>query len=449
MSRLRLENGSALLLVLVAILLITSLYSAVVLYGSYHRRLALKDVMDTQAFYLAESGIETALSRLNRKPDYRLAFNMDVGPNESFKVSVKPYGAYLLCESIGRAGSCDKTISCLIGALPEEKFKNAINLGGQDYPLTLAGRTTIIGDVLVSPSGVLPGRFKGKRFGGSKLVFGEIVQSPSDRLPRYDDAVINQFLTDVNQISFNSNKEIDKTFILDDAAWFELQNDSLLEFKANLIISLKDKTLDMTGRHFKVNGNLLVNESSRIYGYGVIEVEGEVQLEGECYLKDLIVLARRDVQLTGDAVYGGQLIASAKIDIAGSASLAGNAAVICLGEIDEDERCVYLNSTELSQGMILCDLENMNANKPGHRNIMKTIDMSPKCNFAGVVFNTGYSQIAGNISGNLSTGSFYIFDSPTVFINWLVDATVKADDILTTVPAVFAGGAGYAKVGGL
>ena len=449
MSRLQLQNGSALLLVLVALLLITSLYSAVVLYGSYHRRLALQDVMDTQAFYLAESGIEAALSELNQTQDYRLVFSRDISANESCEVNVKPYGAYLLCDSRGKAGTRTKTIRCLIGAIPEERFKNAINLGGQDYPLTLAGRTTITGDVLVSPSGVLPGRFKGKRFGGSKLVFGEIIKSPNDRLPLYDDAVINQFLSDVGQISFNSSREIDKTFILDDAALIELQKDSLIEFKANLIISLKDKTLDMTGKHFKVDGNLIVNESSRIYGYGVIEVEGEVQLEGECYLKDLIILTNRDVQITGEAVYSGQLIANAKVEIAQNAWLDRNATIICLGDIDDDERCVYLNSSELSRGTILCDLENINANRPGHRNIIKTIDTSPDCNFAGVIFNTGYSKVSGNISGNLSTGSFYIFDSPTVFINWLVDATVKSDDVFAAIPAVFAGGAGYAKVGGL
>ncbi|MCP4580524.1 MAG: hypothetical protein GY839_02820 [candidate division Zixibacteria bacterium] len=449
MNKLRSKNGSVLLLVMVALLLITTLYSAVVLYGSYHRRLALQDVMDTQAFYMAESGIEAAVAKLNQESNYGLAFSGEVDSLKGYEVNVRPFGAYLLCESKGKAGTRDKTLRCLIGAVPEDKFDNAINLGGQDYPLTLAGRTTIIGDVLVSPSGVLPGRFKGKRFGGKKLVFGEIKKSPNNRLPPFDDSIIEQFQSEIDRIAFSSSREIDKTFILDDANWPEIQKDSLIEFNSGLIISINEKSLNMTGRHFKVNGNLVINEISRVYGYGIVEVEGEVQIEGNCYLKDLIILVDNDVEIKGDAVYAAQLIAKSKVEITENATLSGNGVVVCLGEIADDERCVYLSGLKPCQGSILCDLENINANKPGHRNIMKTVDISPGSSFSGVIFNTGYSKVSGNISGNLSTGSFYMYDSPTVFINWLVDAAVESGDRLETIPAVFAGGTGYAKIGGL
>jgi hypothetical protein len=449
MNRLSLNNGSALFIVLIVLLLITTLFSAVILYGSYHRRLALQDIQDSQAYYLAESGIEYALARLNDEPGFEQTFTENISPTGRIEVALKPFGAYLLCESRGIAGKRNKIIRCLIGAVPDQMFTHALNLGGQDYPLTLAGHTTIIGDVLVSPSGVLPGRYKGQRFGSDKLVYGEIIKSPTDRMPLYDDTIITEFIDGLSGIDIMSARRFDKTTVIDDNAINLIEQDSLLKFDANLAINLVDKKLDLTNKYLKVGGNLHITGDSRIYGYGIIEVEGETLLDGDCQVKDMVIVVKREATIAGNAVYAGQLLGNADIEVQGNAALSQSATLINIGELTDEPRCIYLNTAESSSGYIICDLLTAGVNQPGRQRMLKAIDLSDSADFTGVIFNSGYSKISGELTGNISSGSFYIYDAPTVYINWLVDAMLESSAEIKVVPAVFAGVNGYGKIGGL
>jgi len=449
MNKINTQSGSALFVVLIALLLVTSLYSAVILYGSYHRRLALRDVLDTKAFYLAESGIEAALARLNQDHNYNFSLSEQIEASGRYEADIKPYGVWLLCTSKGISGTREKILRCLIGAVPEPKFKNALNLGGQNFPLTLAGRTSITGDVLVSPSGVLPGRFKGKRFGSERLVFGEIKQSSFNRLPQYDDNVLKQFQEEIGQIRHKERKIIDRTFILDNENAYIIEKDSVIQFRSDLIIDLAEKVFDLTNKYFQIKGDLTVIHSSRIYGFGVIDVEGEVILDDNCYLKDVIISAQNDIFMKGNSAFGGQFISNSKVEISQSAYLTGNAVVVNTGELTDIDRCIYIESSQQSHGILFCDLQSNQNNRPGRPSMFKSIDLSNYSDFNGIIYNTGYSKISGKIIGNLSTASLYIYDAPTVYINWLVDAIITSGDVFKTVPVVFAGETGYAKVGGL
>jgi len=446
MNRLISNNGSVLLIVMIALLMVTSLYSAVILYGSYHRKLALRDVLATKAFYLAESGVEAALSHLDNEHEYSFYLTGQIKSSGKYEVNVKPFGAYLLCISKGISGSREKTIRCLLGAIPEERFNNALNLGGKDYPLTLAGRTSITGDVLVSPSGVLPGRFKGKRFGGDKLVYGEIKNSLFNRLPEYDDTIIKQFQENISDISYNNSKIIDKTYILDDESYGTIKNDSSVHFKSDLIINIADNILELNDWYYKVKGNLEIVNSSRIYGYGIIEVDGNVLIADDCYIKDIIIIANKNVLLKDQAVFAGQIIANEKVEISQHACLAGEAVVINIGKLADEDRCIYINSNKISKGTLLCDIQ---STKPGRQSMFKSLDLSNTSSFSGLIFNTGYSKVSGYLEGNLSTASFYLYDAPTVYINWLVDANIISKAVYKVVPAVFSRNSDYAKVGNL
>jgi hypothetical protein len=448
MNRLANNKGSALLIVLIALLLVTSLYAAVILYGSYHRRLAIREVADTRAFYLAESGIEAALSRLNQESEYKFVLSEKIGNSGGYEVDVKPFGAYLLCTSTGTSGIRARTLRYLIGMKPENKFSNAVNLGGQDYPLTLAGRTTIIGDVLVSPAGVLPGRFKGRRYGGEKLVYGEIIQSAFDRLPEYSDTIINAFKSDIERLTFGKGMVFDRTFILNENTLPDIQDDSLIQFNSDLIIELEEKAFDLTDKYFLVRGNLQVSNSSRLYGFGIIKATGDVIFDNDCYLKDMIIMSDKDILFKGNSVFAGQLLAGGKVEITQTASLDCQAVVIATGELTDEDRGIYFSSSQKSQGIILCDLKLGQTNRPGQR-MYKSIDLADGSDFSGLIYNTGCSRVSGSLSGCLSTASLYIYDAPTVYINWLVDAIVASENIYEIIPAAFTGSGIYAKVGRL
>jgi hypothetical protein len=445
MSRFKTEKGSALLIVLVVLLLIMILFSMVVLYGNYHQINAIHDIGDTKAFYLAESGIEAALARLNKDKEIRFTFSDNVENMGSFTVDIRPFGAYQLCTSVGKSNTQSKTVTCLIGARNGGKFLNALNLGGQDYPLMLAGRTRIVGDILVSPSGVLPGRFKGQNYSGDVLVDGEIKQSPLDRMPTYDDKIIRNFITNVNDRASVEPTIFDAGFVLDDHSCSQINGDSNLLFKVNLTVSLEDNVIDLSNKFIKVKGNLIVGNKSKLRGCGVIDVDGDIRMSEDCYLKDMVLLAKRDTFIKGKAMFGGQIIASGKVEITQDAVLTGFGTIINIGPANDRDRCVYIESVQDSKGIIICDIITKNAPNPGQNREIKSIDLASNSQFSGVIYNTGYSKISGNVTGNVSTAYLYLYEAPTVYIDWLVNSTIIKGEEIKTIPAVFAGETGYAK----
>jgi hypothetical protein len=449
MNKFGYSKGSALIIVLIVLLLVMILFSMVILYGSYHFKLASKDLNETKAFYMAESGIEAALASLNSGPDKVLSFSDTVNGSGSFYVDVKPFGAFLLCTSTGKSANVLQTIKCLIGCKVEGKFKNVLNLGGQDYPLMLAGKTKIVGDVLVSSAGVLPGRFKGQGFSGEKLVDGEIIQSPVKRLPDYDQSIINNYLENFRGRPFENGTVYSTTFMLSDDNISEINSDSILLYESDLVINLEKETLDLTGKSLRVEGQLRISGDSKIMGYGAIETENDISVEGNSIIKDVVLISKKDALFKDESKFAGQLISFGRTEFAEQASTANNATLVNVGDKNDNDRCIYLSGYGEIEATIISDIQSKDISRPGESAISKNIELSGNCHFRGAIYNTGYSQISGSIKGSLSTNYLYLYDAPTVYIDWLVNTTIENIDNPDILPAVFGTEGEYVKSGNI
>lgn len=127
------EKGSILLPVLAVLLLLTFLFTSVILYGAWHKMRAVKELQALRASYLAEAGVNRAIWCLSGHEGKDISWRTDsltycVKDADSYKFSVSSWGGYLAVESEGKAGSTRRKVKALIGQMPSEHFTRAINL---------------------------------------------------------------------------------------------------------------------------------------------------------------------------------------------------------------------------------------------------------------------------------------------------------------------------------
>ena len=160
-------TGSALVLALVMVSLIT-VVCCIVLNGSFLQvKFIRRLIHQRQALYLAEAGVAKTVWYLSGNEDRGFWWHPKHEEIELFDghtaiVSVDPWGGYLSVVSHAEYKGVFRSVRALIGEVPSTPFQNAITIGGTDYPLVVTGKNRIIGDVVVGSKGVQEGWIQGR-----------------------------------------------------------------------------------------------------------------------------------------------------------------------------------------------------------------------------------------------------------------------------------------------
>lgn len=424
-------EGSILFPILILILLITILLSTVILYGSYHNVLIARKANDIKACYLAESALQFALRKLSID-----GYDV-IGSRQSARIDgagtieylIQPYGTYLLCTGRGLAGKSKVELQGLLGRSPGPEFSPAINLGGTDYPLVVAGNTKIKGDVIVSSAGVIPGKYKGREFRGSILVDGQILKDRISRMPPIDKSSYDAFISSLESDDRDPDTTIDVFYILTDDEIHEIQRYPRPMFKSSLTINLDNGNLEMSNSFYKVSGDLRISGKTKIHGFGTLKVNGDATIEGRAELRDLVIICEGEVLIEGNAVIMCQIISKTKISVEEIAEIRRPGVLI----VDSHSRkgMIEYGSESISDGSALLLAEDFQYGKGDKKKVPRII-LRPGCEWQGLIYSEGFTTIMGRLTGNISTNGFYIYSEPTAYLNWLVDAKISADSSMSS-----------------
>lgn len=422
-------RGSAILPLLVLVLLLTILLSTVIFYGAYHRTMAVRYMRRLQARYLAESALQLGLRAMTQSAPvltFPLRGTEMVDGVGTCEFQIAPFGLYLLCQAQGTAGGQTHTLRGLLGRSSGDEWATAINLGGGNYPLVLAGDTHIMGDVIVGPAAVIAGKFEGRNFNGSQLVAGDIISDRTNRMPRCDSAMTVAALGSMDRDPrMEFEMVFDQQMILSDENITEANGHQNILFRAGLTVALDTSLLDITGRHWFVQGDLVIRGKSRLFGFGRLETQRNLSITDDAELRDILITCHGDAQMRDRTLFKGQLICSNEISVDDSARLEWPAILAAdatdgIGSISCQSRADLWGSAVVFGADSLVYGRHQDQSIPG-------ITIASSRLWRGLIYSQGYCTIRGQVQGNISTQAFYLYAEPTAYINWLVDARISAD----------------------
>ena len=177
------EHGSALAAVLLVATVVGALIGVIISISVVEHRMVVDDVRRWEAWYAAEAGLHTALVASRSAPPGQAVTTSD--PGGSWEAGAMPYGAYVMVESVGRAGR--KHVALRGWAGTPLTLDAAIVSGHDAVPLAIAGTAVVRGDIYTGPAGVV---MEGRPEEGSIATShpgpvhqGTVHVAPSSRLP--------------------------------------------------------------------------------------------------------------------------------------------------------------------------------------------------------------------------------------------------------------------------
>ncbi len=421
------NKGSILLPILALILMITILLSTVILYGSYHNHLIVKKSNEIKALYLAESALQFGLKRLSDE-GYEVIdrfYSETIEGIGRIEYSIESYGVYLRCIGRGLAGKSKIELSGLLGRRGGNVLTSAINLDGAEYPLVLAGDTKIKGDVVVGASGVIPGKYKGREFRGSKLVDGRIIKDRIVRIPGINRFIYDKYIAEMETSSGDHDTTFESHFILTDDNYNLVKSYKKPYFKAGLNIRLSEKHLDLSDDKFEIDDDLEIGGNSAIFGFGLFKVNGDILIKDQAQLRDIVLMVDGNSELIDNTVIRCQIICSGTITVKDSSILERPGTLIA--DYDGEGGRIEYESGKISSGVAIVLADNYGFGHWGRENEVPRIVINPGSEWNGILYSEGFATIMGKVSGNVSTKGFYIYSEPTAYLNWLVDADISVD----------------------
>ena len=439
MNRLRDESGSILLAALAILALLVIVLTGMIAYGSWHKARCLLVLNRVKATYLAEAGVQHALAIINAGSDLQSRSGNISTPAGSFDFAIRPWGGYLMIDSKGSTARAEEKISAQVGQFAPPIFESALSLIGPPYPLTVAGNARIRGDVQLGPAGVSAGELHGQRYTGDSLVYGSVRSLQAEQIPHFSDNLITQFLDSIEIIERSCGSSdlslIVKSPIKGVAADRECQHTS-----AEIVFDLDDSTT-MTGpQYFFCGGELTVTGKSRLTQM-VLKSSKSILVDGNARLTDCILISP-SVTITDQAEVAGQVFADSAVAVEGQARLADMTLVYLIGKQKDDaiDGLVRIGSRRVSDACLVfhggerAPLSSSKKAKPSGR-----IRIDPGSAVNGIVWSDGYLEMLGVLRGAAVASQLYYYDSPTLYLDWLVDGRLESTTEVSSwvVPLLF------------
>lgn len=423
-SALRATRGSALVLVLVMITFITLIVAALLLGELMQLRLARNAQHELQALHLAEAGIHKTMWLLAGNEGKDISWrtgneSMAVFENQTAQITITEWGGFLRVTATARAHRDQRTIRVLLGEKPPLAFQRAIHVGGADYPLVVTGKNRILGDVTVGAQGVRAGRLKGREFEGEHLVEGRIFRERNPTMPEYDAGLPEKAMTEYRRILAAQNGErIFHDVVFQRAADLMRARGHTLHVEGHAQIQI-DSTVQGPLR-LSCSGDLHITGRSHLHGEIELLAHGRIVVEENARLRDCILFGERGIEVSGEAQVAGQLLSSREIVLKDEARLDYPSLAYVRGDSAEEQWRgeIVLQDRASLRGTII--LPAPRAHGSGQNNLL--VRLLPQSKVIGAVYSAQRTQHQGAVYGSIVTGQFWLYEEPTIYLNWLQDA---------------------------
>lgn len=451
------DEGLAFITVLILMLIVILIVSSVIFVGHLQYRFIRRDAIRLQAMYLAEAGIYQSLADDREfdvaagttasfhKPSAERTFRYPEGGTA--QVIIHPWGGFLRLDSKVDLKGQTATVRALVGQKIPDAFGAAVILDRIDYPLVVAGETSITGDAYVGRNGVREGVIHTEPYKGAKLVDGQIVKSDKSLFPEFDPNLLSQSLSDIEDLL----KEPAKGRVYYNSLTIDTANDSLLGDGKNLFVYGDLNILQITAPNtipsctLTVAGNLNVYANIRFSPWTALAAGKAIHLAG-CQFSKVLLMAHDSIHIASGCSGDAQLLSRGKIVLEGGANLTWPSLVYV--ETDEPAKDIFRPRIVL---------------EPGSRIVGSVILWSPRktsiqeqdlfvihkgAEVHGLVFTNDWLDISGTVSGCAAAGSIYLYVSPTTYVNWMYNAVINRTQLESdfVLPIGFAGSSDYTEI---
>ncbi len=428
-------QGSALVLVLVMVTLITTIVGAVLMGTLLQLRLILKEKHRLQAFYLAEAGIYKAIWHLSGNGGKDIFWRpqneaIEIFDSQTAAVTVQQWGGFLQVTSAANVHRAGKSIRVLLGDQPPAPFRQAVFIGGVDYPLVVTGKNRIVGDVTVGPEGVKKGRIKGRDFEGDKLVNGKVIRQRRPQMPYFNPIMMETVCRKYLDVLENPPGEQvfgDRMFA--DGEMSPLSHERNLHVHGDVQFNYSEADTAIRGPGMISSaGNIIIQNHTKITGYVELIATGKIIVKDEARLENCILFAEQGIEVSGDGNIEGQLFSPSDIVLKERAVLSYPSLVYCQGALRDQtwQGQISLQDQATVRGTVIL-FPDQKHNGETHDATIFSLGKNAKV--VGAVFSRNHASQQGTIYGTVVTGQFFLYESPTIYLNWLQDAVTDRSQL--------------------
>jgi len=421
------SRGSALVLVLVIVTVVTVIVNIMLIGSLLHLHLIKTDLYQLQAQYLAEAGVYKTMWYLSGRggKDYRWRPKNEVielPDGYVCTVSVEQWGGYLRVVSTAQYAKATKKLQVLVGEKPSFPFQQAIFIGGTDYPLVVAGKNRIIGDVTLGKEGVRQGTLPGTPFQSEQLVNGRIYRQPQPKLPYFNAFLLESTMTK-NQLLLDNpqGQEIFHSQRFDQTNWPTFEQNLMIYVHGDLYITGEVK---IQGPGTLVStGNLIIADKSKLEGSLWLISGGKMIIRNGVRITGCLLSAQGDIEISDRCKIIGQLFSSGDIILRNHAEVGYPAVIYSVGTMQHDkiEGKIILQDQAIVRGTIIFCSKN---HQPPPKKDETIVIVEKEAKVIGVIYSENNTTVHGTVYGTVITGKFFLYEPPTIYLNWLKDATI-------------------------
>ncbi len=401
-ANLKNERGSALVTVIVLILVVTLTITAILQFNRRQQIMLANKGLQVQVYHNAKSMVYKLLN--GPKIDIMDGSTSLFG-NDTTSYSIEPWGLFFKIKTTSKIKNINSSRSFLIGRKQDDRFNPALVLGNKQNPLILTGSTVIEGDVSVGLSGVRPGVIKGKRFTGQSLVLGNVIRDAKSKLP--DIKFKQQVPLKKNYQEFR--KDDNKIYL--DNGWHTFNRQKLIELQKAGIENIIGPGL------LEIDGNITFENIALL---NQVEVISDSNITFSSYSRTEQVLVKANgIQIENNSKHRGQFIAKNWLKTNDTQFEYPSVLAVINNDLIVQKRYLEIGANVTVEGSVILYTKTTKQEQPEKINI----DVSSQVH--GLVYSNRYSEIYGEIRGIIMTQSFYLYTSPTTYINWINGATIN------------------------
>lgn len=410
------EHGSALISVIVFITIVLFFISIMILYNHLQFKNITQYGMRIQTHHNAKSAI---LILLNQHIDKKLTpgnYYVSVNKDDSTVVEVVPWGLYLKIKATSTIKSVRSARTFLIGKIGMPLISNALVIGDTRNPLIFTGNTFVSGDALVGPQGIRPGVLKGIRYKGTHILDGSMVKDSHSYLPKFQaESILNNQIYKIKSLNAIGYRSVKKT-----ENHLALENQTVFISQSDLDDLIKNGVNKIVGPGILMANENLVFKNLDIYNQVQIVCGNEVTFLSPLHGEHLLVFAKK-IYIDGPCVLRGQFYANLDLAVENGAEFNYPSIVgLILENSAKQEQILKIGKNIRFEGIVLVsDLKETDSRL---KYMLKT---DPGSIILGMCYSGLYSELHGTVYGTVMTRSFYLYERPTIYINWLKDAVIN------------------------
>ncbi|MEP0827188.1 MAG: hypothetical protein HRF51_01585 [bacterium] len=428
--RLDSQTGSVLVAALVVIFILLTIFFAVFSIAVSSKMMITRKILKTRAGYLADTGIERFVFAANKdsldwREALRLRISDTIGRNESFDVTSGIYGGYILVNSTGKAGTQAVRKQALVGKAPWTDLNLALLNSDMNYPLVVAGRAKINGNVVVGPEGIVRGSLQGEANSEEKPVSGTVKTRSAPEPVQLDRTLMEHLRQEFALLSSNPTYTLSGNQVIRELVLRKSGSPVTYFIEGNT--ELESLRLKAYGQEVNllIRGSVTVRGKSELEGAVRIYSSQNITLEGPAVLDGTLLFAEAEITFREVRRFQGQALAGSKIKAGPDARIEYPSLLyVSSGEIISDTTQIHFLSG--SRSRTLAFLEKSDSNAKDHADIV-TIDTN--ATVIGCIASQDLTELRGELRGISITRSYHLQLFPTRYVNWLYNATIDRSQL--------------------